>query len=105
MMDVRINGDNMTVIAVGHAGAPRNADGRDMVCCAASTLIQTLVFSCQEIPGVVVDHSIAPGDVYIRVSPPPSRKEDVRHRLRMLSDGLKHLSIQYPELVRLRLDN
>ena len=100
MMDIRLNFANQTVIAAGHANAPRNEDGRDLVCCAVSTLIQTLIFTCQEIHGVVVDHSVSPGDVYIKISSPRCKAEWVEHRMQMLLDGLKHLETQYPELIR-----
>lgn len=104
MVDIRISFDNKTVIATGHANAPRNEDGRDMVCCAVSTLVQTLIFSCQEMPGTLVYHDVAPGDVSIQVSEPDSATCGVMHRLRMLLDGLRHLEKQYPELIRVMCD-
>jgi uncharacterized protein YsxB (DUF464 family) len=104
MMDIRLSFANHTVIAAGHANAPRNEDGRDLVCCAVSTLVQTLIFSCQELPGVLVYHNVAPGDVYIKVSEPDSATDGVKHRLMMLLDGLKHLEKQYPELIRVTSD-
>ena len=104
MVDIRISFDNRTVIATGHANAPRNEDGRDMVCCAVSTLVQTLIFSCQELPGTVVYHDVAPGNVFARVSEPDSATDGVKHRLRMLLDGLKHLEKQYPEMIRVICD-
>lgn len=104
MMDIRICFGNRTVIATGHANAPRNEDGRDLVCCAVSTLVQTLIFTCQELPGTLVYHTVAPGDVYIKVSEPDSATDGVKHRLRMLQDGLEHLEKQYPELIRVTSD-
>ena len=103
-MDIRLSFANHTGNAAGHANAPRNEDGRDLVCCAVSTLVQTLIFSCQELPGVLVYHNVAPGDVYIKVSEPDSATDGVKHRLMMLLDGLKHLEKQYPELIRVTSD-
>lgn len=102
MIDVRINKRNMTVIATGHANAPRNDDGRDMACAAVSTLVQTFIFSCQALPGVMVNHAVRPGDVYISVSAPDSQTEAVQHRMTMLEDGMRHMGEKYPMCINLK---
>ena len=102
MMDVRINHDNLTVIATGHADAPRNEDGRDMVCCAASTLIQAFIFSCEALPGVMVTKKIRPGDVYLKLSTPDCHYTGVMHRMQMLEDGMTHLSAQFPSCITMK---
>jgi uncharacterized protein YsxB (DUF464 family) len=102
MMDVRINPDKLTVIATGHANAPRNEDGRDLVCCAVSTLMQTLIYSCQELRGVLVNHDVKPGDLFVQISAPNSQTDAVKHRMTMLHDGIKALADQYPMCVKLK---
>ena len=102
MIDIRVNRDKMTVIATGHADAPRTDDGRDLVCCAVSTLVQTVLYSCQGLPGVIVTHDIKPGDAYVSISSPDSQMDAVRHRLDMLSDGIRHLEEKFPMCVKLK---
>ena len=102
MMDVRINIPNGTVIATGHANAERNDDGRDLVCCAASALIQALVVSCKQMSSVVVKDSISPGDVYIHISASEEQREGVASRMQMLLDAMTVLAAQYPMCIAIK---
>ncbi len=101
MVDVRINHKTATVIATGHANSPRNEDGRDMVCCMVSTLVQALLVSCLALPGVMADYTIEPGDVYLRVSRSGKQERPVGERLRMFEDGIRMLEEKYPDCVRI----
>ena len=101
MVRIHIDHQGLKVFAVGHAGAPRNEDGRDMVCCMVSTIVQTLLISCQELPGVIVDNRMDPGDVYMHISAPDRQYIGVMHRMQMAEDGLQKLAEQYPDCVQM----
>ena len=102
MIEARINMDDYTVVVTGHAEAPRNEDGRDMVCCMVSTLVQTLLVSCLSLPGVMTDHNIEPGNVYMRVTRSAKQKGPVAERLRMFRDGMGMLADKYPDCVTIK---
>lgn len=101
MVEVRIDHDSATVLVTGHANAPRNEDGRDMVCCMVSTLVQTLLVSCLAIPGVMADYTIEPGNVYIRIGKSPDTDRAIAERMRMFEDGVRMLSDKYNECVKI----
>ncbi len=101
MVDVRVNFDNATVILTGHANAPRNEDGRDMVCCMVSTLAQTLAATCLELPGTLVDYDAEPGNVHMKVHRSGSQMQPVAERFRMFLDGMTMLQKTYPECIRI----
>lgn len=102
MIDVRVNYDRMTVIATGHAGSPRTEDDRDLACCGFSMLLQAMIYSCQELPGVLVRPNLAKGDAFVQISTSPSQEQPVQHRLRMFADGVKMLSEKWPGCFKLK---
>lgn len=87
--------------AQGHAGAERNAQDHDLVCCAVSTLMGTLANSCAQLKQVKTVYRQSSGDALLRVKDvPQDMKMEVNIRFRMALDGLQALAIQYPECVR-----
>ena len=83
----------------GHAGAAVNAQEHDLVCCAASTLIQTLLYSLSR-QEVMVDHDVEDG--YMRVSMHDDRDfgREVAQTFMTVEDGLEMLATAYPECIR-----
>ena len=64
MIDVKVEWktEPFSLTARGHAQAKRNADGHDLVCCAVSTIVQTLGFSCAGMPEVNTTFHTIKGD-------------------------------------------
>lgn len=95
--------DWFSVEAEGHANAKRNDDGRDLVCCAISTLMCTLANSCAQLEGPAVVYHTLDGFARLTVSNVRSCPDGLRARLQMLLDGLHVLEQQYPQNVRLKI--
>lgn len=96
-------GDSFKVTIQGHAGAEKNAEGHDMVCCAVSTLVQTLSYSLKRLPDVSVRARMEKGDAELEVkktiSCPDSQWELATARTAMFMDGILLLVNQYPECI------
>lgn len=108
MIDVKIRygvSGPFTLIAQGHANQPRNEDGRDLVCCAASTIVTTLAISCAQIKGAVVNYHQESGYAALTVSNTETLWEELMPRFRMTEDGLQGLMDQYPQALRLTVEN
>ena len=105
VIDVIRKPNVVSITASGHAKAPRNEDGRDLVCCAISTLMCTMANSCAQLKGpATVDHPRS-GLAELTVSNILSAPDEVRPRLQMLLDGLQVLSVQYPQNIRLTIED
>lgn len=83
----------------GHAGAARNEQGHDLVCCAASALIQTLLYSLSR-QEFRVDHDAEEG--YMRVCMHDDRdfNREAAQTFLVVEDGLEMLAAAYPEHIR-----
>lgn len=102
MIEARINLNDYKVIVTGHANAPRNEDGRDMVCCMVSTLTQTLLLSCCKLKGVRMDYDVQKGNVYLSVEEAGGKQQPLTERYTMFLDGVKMLANKYPECVAIK---
>lgn len=90
----------------GHADATRNVDGHDLVCCAVSTIAQTLGISCASLPFVSTRyHSIkADGFEQILVTGTEAHWDELVPRFQMAIEGLTVLALQYPQHVHLKVE-
>lgn len=106
MIDIRIkcNGEPFVLTADGHANAPRNEDGRDLVCCAVSTLVQTLAASCAQIPGVRTTYRKESGRTKIHLADTEAHWDELIPRFNMVITGIQVLAEQYPESVSLTVE-
>ena len=93
----------VTVVAAGHAKAPRNEDGRDLVCCAVSTLMTALAISCSELNGPATIYHTSDGYAELTIQNTQTAPDEVRARVQMLIDGLTVLSQQYPQNIRMTI--
>ena len=83
----------------GHAGAERNAEGHDLVCCAASVLLQTLVYWAQDGHMATVEGSIAKGDAHVRLVPGNGWNERALTAFSVMRSGMEMLQKAYPECI------
>ena len=98
MIRARIDRKKGEITVEGHAGAERNAQGHDLVCCAASVLLQAFLFSAIS-AGYRASWSLDPGNSRIHLEE-PDRDEGIRGRMTMLEDGLCMLEQAYPKCIR-----
>lgn len=83
----------------GHAGAHENVHGHDLVCCAASALMQTLLYSLDR-QGHVIDHEMRDGYLMIRCHDTYSCDRQMAHTFMVVEDGLEMLVQEYPECIK-----
>lgn len=89
---------SFTLTADGHARADRNEDGRDLVCCAVSTIMGVLANSCAQIEDVSTVYHSRHGYAHCAVTGiPEDLWAEINSRYQMAVDGLEALSVQYPQ--------
>ncbi len=105
VIDIIRKPNSFTVVAAGHANAPRTEDGRDLVCCAISTLMCTLANSCAQIKGPSTMYHTQTGLAELTVTNIMTAPDEVRPRLQMLIDGFSVLEAQYPQNLRMTIED
>lgn len=90
--------------ATGHAGAQHNADGHDLVCCAVSTIVQTLGVSCASMIGINTLYHKCDGHAQILVTGTETHWDELVPRFQMAIEGLTVLANQYPQHVSLTVE-
>lgn len=100
-IEIKWKGEPFTLTASGHANADRNEDGHDLVCCAVSTIVQTLGVSCASLLDVCTVYRKLKGCAEILVTDTEAHWEDLVPRFQMAIDGLTVLANQYPQHVSL----
>ena len=90
-----------SLLAEGHANAERNEDGRDLVCCAVSTIMTTLANSCTKLADVKTHYAPKSGYGKVYVTAPTHQRDAVEARFQMALDGLAVLAMQYPESIKI----
>lgn len=108
MIDIKVTWkkEPFMLTANGHAAAERSANGHDLVCCAASMLIQTLGVSCANVDGVnTTYHAVKNvGFEQILVTDTEAHWDELVPRFQMALDGLTVLANQYPQHVSLSVE-
>lgn len=94
-----------SLTADGHAHGQRNENDHDLVCCAASTLLCTLANSCAQLDDVNVTYHARSGYGHVLVNNCEELWDEVSSRFRMALDGLEGLAMQYPQSIRIDVDN
>lgn len=102
---IRISFDmiEMTMEMNGHADAPREGEF-DLVCCAASTIGQQLLYSLEEYNerhnGIErIDDEIEKGHLKIHVRPKEWARVGVIRRFEYAKEGMEMLADRYPEYI------
>ena len=101
MIHVTIDPDKLHIRMQGHAGSV--AQGNDLVCCAASTLLQAMVFSCERMrcAGACcrVKARMDWGDADVQLFPEDGCGLEAYSRFEMAADGLLLLAGNFPACV------
>lgn len=103
VIDIIRKTNSVTITAAGHAQAPRNEDGRDLVCCAISTLLTALANSCAQLEGPATIYHTTSGYAELTIHNVQTLPDEIRARVQMLIDGLTVLSQQYPQNIRMTI--
>lgn len=89
------------LFAEGHAGAERNENDHDLVCCAVSTIMGVLANSCAMIEDVNTVYHTHSGYALVTVTRiPDDLWAEINSRFQMALDGLEALSAQYPTCIK-----
>ena len=103
MVEIRISMRTLELQVDGHAGA--DEFGKDMVCCAVSVLIQTLVRNMEvaQVRGELqyLDEEVRDGHVYLMPHPYGWSLQNIVTAYRVIREGLRALSEQYEQYIRL----
>lgn len=105
VIDIIRKPNSFTVVASGHANAKRNEDGRDLVCCAVATIMTTLANSCAQIKGPATVYHTQSGLAELTVTNVMAAPDEVKPRLQMMVDGFRVLEQQYPQNIRMTIED
>lgn len=97
MIDIKYNIDRFELTMDGHAGSAEQ--GKDLVCCAASVLANTLLAAVQN-NEIGFDYE-KQDDGFLRLELRPTRDEEYETHIIFMTvlSGLHELALQYPEYV------
>lgn len=87
------------LIVDGHAGSMMNERDHDLVCCAVSVLMQTLLYSASR-QGHMIDHDTTEGHMEIRVNDDYSFDRLLAQTFMVVEDGLQMLADAYPKQIK-----
>ena len=87
------------LVMEGHAGAEKNEHEHDLVCCAASTLMQTLLYSLSR-QGHVIEHAMRDGYMLIRCHEDYAFDSQMAATFMAVEDGLEMLAQGWPEHIK-----
>lgn len=102
MICVTVDHRSMELTMQGHADAQRNEQDHDLVCCAASTLLQALVYTLMDRDGISVMGDMESGHAHIRIKASPQRMDTAQAAFRMAADGLQMLAEAYPDSINIQ---
>ena len=107
MTKIRMDWKNLKMELDGHAGSAPY--GRDLVCCAVSTLSQTLIYALEDLQkngktDVDWTGNQKQGYMLIEADPRRNHEAEVQHYFRFAVEGLRMLAEEYPQFIELRED-
>lgn len=94
-----------SISADGHAHAARNEEDHDLVCCAVSTIMCTLATSCANVEEVNTVYHTSSGHAMVTVTDCMELWCEIAARFQMAVDGLMALGQQYPQSIRMTVEN
>lgn len=103
MIRVKIDMTDFTMDMEGHAEAPREGEF-DLVCCAASTIGQLLLYTLEEYKAmhdgnVRIEESMESGKLHIRAKAKEWARVSIRSRFQLIREGMEMLADRYPEYI------
>ena len=105
MIRVKIDMTDFVLDMEGHAEAPREGE-YDLVCCAASTIGQLLLYSLEEYKDrhagdLKIEEGMESGKMHIRAKAKEWARVSILQRYRMIREGFEMLQERYPEYIAL----
>ena len=101
MIIIRRNVGEHSLTVQGHADGARNGHDHDLLCCAVSTILQTLVASLIAMDDGEPVYSLKPGDAYVQASHDMRDWRGVKARFDMAMDGLRCLAVHNPDNLKI----
>lgn len=101
MIHVTIDEKELAVCMTGHADAARNEADHDLVCCAASVLVQTLAYTAQEDDGMSARARLRKGDAFVQLMTCNGYYKRGKTYMRMLQRGMEMLQEAYPACIHI----
>lgn len=101
MIIIRRNVGEHSLTVQGHADGARNGHDHDLLCCAVSTILQTLVASLIAMDDREPVYSLKPGDSYVQAHPDIRDWRGVKVRFDMAMDGLRCLAAHNPDNLKI----
>ena len=100
MITVRSDHLKWCITLQGHAGAPANRQGHDLVCCAASVLIQALIYSTSR-RGYSMEHEAYDGYEHVGIVRGEQQMDaELLSAFTTIEHGMDMLEEAYPEHIR-----
>ena len=101
MINARIYTDKVPYVVLmdGHAGAKRDENDRDLVCCAASFSLQAFARWMERNHHGRISGTAEPGYTRMAIHPYEGHVMAVKKRLAYMEDELKTLQEEHPECV------
>ena len=105
MIRIRIDMIDFTMDMEGHAEAPREGEF-DLVCCAASTIGQMLLYTLEEYQarhgGIErIDEEMESGKLHIHARAKEWARAALKTRFQLIREGMDMLQERYPEYIRI----
>ncbi len=100
MINIIIDRERLSMEGHGHAKAEKNEYGHDLICAAASTLMQAYAYAGMR-SGHIMELQINKGDMVARIDPDTTASTKIKHIYEGYVLGLKMIAENYPEHVRL----
>ena len=105
MIRIRFDMIDFSMDMEGHADAPREGEF-DLVCCAASTIGQMLLYTLEEYEGrhegaIRIEEKMESGKLHIRAKAKEYARVGVLTRFRIIQEGMEMLAERYPEYIRI----
>lgn len=97
MIMVQADRLGMELTMTGHACAEHNGEGHDLVCCAASVLVQSLAYYAQRKDCIEVDGHFRKGDARVKLRPFGGHYCEARTAFAVTLSGLEMLAAAYPQ--------
>lgn len=100
MIRIRYLPEEFSVTITGHAGS--DEPGKDLVCCAVSTIAQCMVHDLEALHGGMIkkaEYKVQPGNFHLRVVPCEYRRITIRTIYDTFINSLQYVADNYPEYV------
>ena len=105
MIRARFNRKNLTMDMEGHAGAQEEGKEYDLVCCAASTVSQALIYNIEEWnedhrDPLEIDLKMEKGKIHLQVKAPEWARVTMARMMEYAQRGMEMLENKYYDYIR-----